>query len=199
MQMVKIDDDMKPLLPVAAPVDIDLKWYVLLTEPQGEARAERRLNALGFCPYVPRERVIKIRTRRTMFGEFKDSGPCMLPIFRGYLLCPLNLDWSFGSLYSVPGLRQNGHPFLRHNDKPVTLSDVIVERIRLIEEALSDPANIGLPYKAGDKVQITEGAFLDFVAQITKLDDATRIEAEIDIFGRKTMIHLKAHQIAPLQ
>lgn len=176
-----------------AETDVDLRHFVLLTEPGAEFKAQRHLQANGFEPYVPSERVTKFRSVRSYFGVTRREYDVQRPIFRGYLLLPLNLAWSFGPLYTTPGLRDR--PFLMICGKPAILQDVDVERLKGAEAALKDAPIQGLPYKIGDQVRLLEGPFAGFAAEIVRLDDQARIELLMDMLGARVKIHTSARHI----
>lgn len=175
---------------------IDLKHFVMLTEPNCEFKARDHLkDVLKFDPYVPSEEVVSYRPVHTTFGVQRRKVISAKPIFRGYLFLPLNMAWSFGPLYRVPGLRQGGHPFLMQGGEHVVLNDVDVEKLRKAEYAIANPDDPCLPYKVGDRVRIVEGPFKDLVAQIKRLDAEDRIELLMDFLGRKTTFFTEAFHI----
>lgn len=176
-----------------AETDVDLRHYVLLTEPGAEFKAHRHLRANGFDPYVPSERVTKFRSIRSMFGSFRREYEALRPIFRGYLILPLNMAWSFGPLYTTPGLRD--HPFLMICGKPAVLKDADVERLRGAEEVLKEAPIQGLAFRIGDAVRYLDGPFAGFAAQIIGLDDQHRIELLMDMLGARIKVHTSARHI----
>lgn len=181
------------MLAKSSDCSIDLRHYVLLTEPGAEFKAERHLKAQGFEPYVPQEVVIKYRTVQSRFGgRHQKKVETAKPIFRGYIFLPLNMAWSFGPIYSTPGLRQT--PFLLICGKPAVVPTAEMERVYGREEKLKDAPIQGLPYKVGDQVRILAGPFAHFNAEIAKLDDEGRIELLMDILGGRTKTHVTAGQ-----
>lgn len=176
--------------------DVELRHHVLLTEPGAEFKAERHLRADGFDPYVPTERVTGFRAVRTYFGIQRRKVETERPIFRGYIMVPLNRAWSFGRIHSMPGLRER--PFLMFCGQPAVLSAADVERLRGAESALKDAPIQGLPFKVGDQVRILEGPFALFAAEIARLDDAARIELLMDMLGARVKVHVAADHIEAL-
>jgi transcription antitermination factor NusG len=175
---------------------IDLRYFVMLTEPNCEIKARDHLkDELGFDPYVPVEEVVTYRSIYTMFGVKRRKVVTTRPIFRGYLFLPLNMAWSFGPLYRVPGLRQSGHAFLKQGGEHVVMDETDIEKLRKAEYAIAHPEDPCLPYKAGDRVRIVDGPFKDLVATISRLDAEDRIELLMDILGRKTTLFAEAFQI----
>lgn len=184
-------------MPAQIASQVDLAHHVLLTEPGAEFKAARHLRANGFSPYVPSERVTKFRT---VFDVFRRASrvayEAWQPIFRGYLILPLNMVWSFGPIYITPGLRQR--PFLQICGKPAVLSDADVERLKGAEEALKSAPIEGLPYQVGDTVRYLDGPFAGHAALIARLDDRERIELLMEMLGGKVTIHTSARHIESL-
>ncbi len=176
-------------------MDIDLRWYVLLTEPSNEFKATRHLDRLGFDPFMPTEIRQTQYTVRTMFGVQRRMRSIERPIFPGYIFIPLNIAWSFGPLYTVPGIRPNGHCFLKVGGRHVTIDPADIEIMRNVEAALKNPILPGCPFRVGDKVKMADGPLCELVAVISKLDETGRIELLMDILGRKSKLFVNARQI----
>lgn len=204
MAAEKLDDDHGMLelsvVSVAEPESaIDLRWHVLLTEPSCELKAAHRLTRVGFKPYVPLFTKTVAYRINTMFGRQLRERKITRSLFPGYLFIPLNMAWEFGAIWTTPGLRtgsqQNSSPFLKINDRHAIVSNEDIEKMRKVEAALANPANLGLPYKVGDKVKLIDGSFADLVAVISRLDDASRIEILMDMLGRQTKTFVTSKQI----
>ena len=110
------------------------RWYVVLTQINGEARAEANLIRQGFAVYVPRYRSKRRHARKTE--------TVFRPLFPRYIFVGLDLSrdlWrSVKSTYGVYGLVTAG-------DKPSEVPSEIIDGIRAREGAdgfveLSDPA-----------------------------------------------------------
>jgi transcription antitermination factor NusG len=184
MMLAKIDD-----------TENDLRHYVLMTEPSVEFKVEKRLADMDFNPFVPKEKRQEVRTRHSMFGTHRYKVDVIRPVFRGYIFVPLNMAWSFGPFYSVPGLRSR--PFLMTCGEPAILKAVDVKRLKGLDGALQEPTSHGQPYKIGDQVRVLNGVFRDFVAKVQKLDDRGRIELLMDILGGNAKAELHVSQVAP--
>ncbi len=179
--------------------DIDLKWHVLLTEPSRERVAAARLKGMGFGPYVPTFQKLTSYTVRSMFGVTRRKRLIERPLFPGYLFMPLNVAWSFGPMYDVPGLRvgerRNCSPFLKINGQFVTLSEDQMAIIREVTHRINNPEDLGLPYKVGDTVRILDGPFAERLAEISTLDDSERIMLLLELLGQKTKVFVSARHI----
>lgn len=175
--------------------EIELRNFVLLTEPMGEKRAGRYLKKRGLNPYLPLFARVMVYNVRTMFGVSRRSRVVPWPIFPGLLFIPLNMAWNFGPIHEAPGIRQQGSKFMKCDGHYRTVSVEDMAIIRGIEERLANPDLPGLPYRIGDKVTILNGPFADRVVEIAKLDDVERIELLMDFLGQKTKIYASVTQI----
>jgi transcriptional antiterminator RfaH len=177
-----------PLAPQSTPA-IELRWHVLLCEPQRGHIAARRLEKSGFRVYHPT--VVKKLTVsvRTSFGTQRRRKVIGVPLFPGYIFVKLNFAEGFG-LENITGLRQN--PFLIMDNSPATISDDDVIHIREVEGALKLSP---LPYKVGDKVRFTEGPFSDQIGHIAKMDDAQRIEVLLSMLGGQARVVVGSDRI----
>lgn len=172
--------------------DVELRYFVLFTEPMGERKAHAYLKDAGFDPWVPIfQRTMIYHVRK--FGRLEPrSRRVPWPIFCGYLFLPLNRAWSFGPIDRCPWLRQSGHKFMTRDGRYKTLSDGDIGQIRAAEAV----ANFKESYRVGDQVTILSGAFAGHVGRIDQLDDAERIVLLLDIFNGRVPAILSATQIA---
>lgn len=176
---------------------IELRYFVMLTEPSKELAAERRLREMGFDPYVPKETKLVNYGVRSGHNNAIRKREVTRPIFRGYLFLPLNRAWSFGPIYRVNGLRPNGHCFHVVNGRHVILRRQDVELLRQAERVAAELNLPGSRYKVGDPVKYVEGPFADLIMRIVNLDDPGRIELLSDIFKGSSKLFASVDQIEP--
>lgn len=177
--------------PIVDP-DVDLRYFVLFTEPMGEQRAATYLRNAGFNPWVPLfQRTMIYHVRKYGRSEPR-SRRVPWPIFCGYLFLPLNRAWSFGPIDRCPYLRQSGDKFMTYHGQYKLLSTKDLVDIRQAETI----ANYRDSYKVGDQVMILSGPFAERMAKIAELDDVDRIALLMDIFGRETRTFASVDQIA---
>ncbi len=180
----------------------DLRWHVLLCEPNQELKAAARLNELGFEAYVPSETLRKIREIRSLGSVFRKPYVMTRPIFPGYLFLLINMAWSFGPIHGVYGLRtgerQNLNPFLKKmNGDYAILSDEDMRKIRQAEDTIRNSVGHGLPYKVGDSVKILE--FPDIPARIVRAYRSGKAaDVLLDMLGAKRIVKVKIEQVGPV-
>ncbi len=194
-EKLDVNPDLAAMAAPIEPSNIELRHFVMLTEPMGEKRARDFLKDEGFEPYIPLfNRTMVYHVRK--FGRLvRKSRIQPWPIFTGYLFLPLNMAWNFGPIERCPGLRQNGSKFMTRDGRFKVLSAKDLSDIQQIEVI----ANFKESYKIGDEVTVLDGPFAERVAKIEELDDAERIKLLMDIFGRETTIFASATQIAKVQ
>lgn len=185
------------LIDEPASIPVELPYCVLLTEPNQEFRAERRLRQLGFNPFVPKERKMVnygVRSARTTAVWKRET---LRPIFRGYLFMPQDPTRSLRPIYECDGLRGNGHCFYKINGHHVLLRPREIEMLRQAERVCAEFAKPGSAYKVGQEVKYVDGPFAGIPMKIAKLDDASRIELLSDLLKGSARLHASVHQIEP--
>ena len=188
--------DLRSLIEPCDPV-VDLRYFVMLTEPNKELRAERNLKDMGFEPFVPKETKLVnygVRSGRTSATRKREV---IKPLFRGYLFLPLNRGWRFGPIYNCDGLRQNGRCFYVRNGEHVILCPRDVELLRQAERISAELAKPGSVYKPGQSVRMVEGPLSDIAMKIVGLDDDGRIELLCELFNGSSKQYASVDQIEP--
>jgi transcription antitermination factor NusG len=177
--------------------DVDLRYFVMLTEPNKELKAEKRLRDLGFDPFVPKETKLVNYGVRSGRSNATRKREVTRPLFRGYLFLPLNRAWRFGPIYDCDGLRPNGRCFYVRNGEHVVLRPCDVELLRHAERVAAEMAKPGSVYKPGQSVKMVDGPFSDIVMKIVTLDDAGRIELLCELFNGTSKQYASVDQIEP--
>lgn len=176
---------------------IDLRYFVMLTEPSKELRAEKNLRDLGFDPFVPKETKIVNYGVRSGRSSAVRKREITRPLFRGYLFLPLNRAWGFGPIYDCDGLRPNGRCFYVRNGNHVALRQCDVDLLRQAERISSELAKPGSIYKPGQSVRMVDGPLSDIAMKIIKLDDDGRIELLCELFNGSSKQYASVEQIEP--
>ena len=111
-------------------------------------------------------------------------------IFPGYVLLEMIVDErSWYIVRNTPGVTG----FVGSNTKPVPLTE---EEANRILKAMGMDKPTELDVEVGDQVNITSGAFENFVATITEIDySKSKIKGVVDMFGRETAIEADFDQI----
>ena len=179
-------------------MELEKKWYVIHTysgyENKVKANLERKIHSMGmedkiFNVIVPVEKETEKRNGKEKVVERK--------IFPGYVLLEMIVDErSWYIVRNTPGVTG----FVGSNTKPVPLTDEEAKRILkamgMDEQAIEQAKPVDIDVEVGDQVNITSGAFENFVATITEIDySKSKIKGVVDMFGRETAIEADFDQI----
>lgn len=162
-------------------------WFILQTEPQREITAVAGIIGRGVHAYGPTlyRKVIhkgkKIEEQRAMFP--------------GYIFVKVRTDYDFQVPKRVRGVRG----YLRDaEERPYVLPAVIVDEIVAREQHEFDRfrSKKGMfKFEVGQEVRATDGPFWGFVGRVEALDDKGRVDALLDLFGRKTKVRFEGAQL----
>ena len=160
------------------------RWYVIVAQPNCEARAEANLLRQGFSVYVPRYRKTRRHARRTE--------TVLRPLFPRYLFVGLDLArdrWrSVQSTFGVQGVVTNG-------DRPSAVPQAIVDAIRDREgdDGVVQMTSVALPQ--GSKIKVLDGIFKDSVGVFDRVADQQRVAVLLQLLGREVMALLPNESI----
>ncbi len=164
---------------------MSLRWYVVHTQAQGEARAECNLRRQGFTTYLPRY----LRTRR----HARRMDTVARPLFPRYLFVALDVArdrWrSIQSTFGVSNLVVIG------ND-PVPLPDGVMEEIRA-RESSEGFVRLGLPagIRPGSPVRLLDGIFTDYHGELERCADEHRVTVLLKLLGRQVRVFVPAASV----
>ena len=171
--------------------DMVARWYVVHTYSGYENKVKkdlektiknRELEDYFFDIIVPMEEQIEIKD-----GKRKTN---LKKVFPGYVLIKMIVtEESWYIVRNTPGVTG----FVGSNTKPVPLTE---EEANRILKAMGMDKPTELDVEVGDQVNITSGAFENFVATITEIDySKSKIKGVVDMFGRETAIEADFDQI----
>jgi transcriptional antiterminator RfaH len=164
---------------------MSIRWYVVHTQPQNEARAEINLRRQGFATYLPRYQ----RTRR----HARKTETVARPLFPRYLFVGLDLArdrWrAIQSTFGVSNLVLAG-------ESPLAVPDSLVDQIRARESgdgfvALGLPAGVG----PGSRVRLIDGIFADSRGVLERIADDHRVAILLELLGREVRVFVPTASI----
>ena len=163
----------------------DRRWYVVVTHPNAELRAEGNLRRQGFSVYLPRY----LKTRR----HARRVETVARPLFPRYMFVSLDLSrdrWrSVLSTFGVQSLVFSG-------ERPAEVAAEIVDAIRQREGedgyiALNAPS-----LDPGARVRILDGVFEDAVGIFERVADKRRVAVLLQLLGREVKALLPNESVA---
>lgn len=162
-------------------------WVVANTQPHREHVAVENLERQEFVAYCP---MIRKRIRHA-----RRSRDVLRPLFPGYLFVRVNRDLQrWRPILSTFGVRT----LVRFGDRPSLLDDGFIHSLkaREMDGAIVRPAS---PYKVGQQVMITGGAFDGLVAQIVEMDERDRLVVLMDMLNRPVKVRIEARQVTAVR
>jgi len=154
-----------------------MNWYLVHTKPMQERSALENLQRQGYECYFPVMLVEKLRLGKISTIE--------QPLFPRYLFIRLGQDSSAKSwtpIRSTKGVSR----LVTFGSAPAKVNDELVVLLRSQEEAAkADPAPL---YKAGEKVRISSGPFVDLEGIYQMMDGDQRTMVLIELISKPVKI-----------
>lgn len=163
-----------------------MRWYVVQTQPNAEAKAALNLRRQGFEVYWPRY----LKQRR----HARKVDVAAKPLFPRYMFVAIDIAaqrWrSVQSTFGVARLVCNG-------DEPARVPDGVVDVIRAREDGNGFVTlDIKPAFAPGDKVRVVAGAFAESRGLFANLADHDRVSILLEMLGRKVRVLIDADMVA---
>ncbi len=174
----------------------NLKWYVLNVQSGHEnsiadaikqrveaTKSENRITDI----LIPTQKKIVVKGGKQNIKEEK--------IFPGYVLIKMDLnDETWGLIANTEGVRG----FVKVDKFPRPLPESEVQAIMKYMEI--EQPQYQSSYSIGEAVKITEGAFVDFIGSVQKIDDTKgKITVLISFLGREAPVELDFSQVSKIK
>ncbi|MDD0811279.1 transcription termination/antitermination protein NusG [Curvibacter sp. RS43] len=179
----------------AAPVNPDLRWYVVHAYSGMEKAVERnileRINRAGMQHkfgriLVPTEEVVEMKNgqRKTTERRF----------FPGYVLVEMVMDDESWHLVKhtnkVTGFVGGA------KNRPAPISEAEVQKIVSQMQEGTDKPRHKVEFEVGELVRVKEGPFTDFNGSVEEVNyEKSKVRVSVTIFGRATPVELEFTQV----
>ena len=161
-------------------------WFVIQFKPNSHYQAKKNLNRQGFKTFLPLHEITSRKASRFVKST--------KPLFPGYMFVSFNKTenkWhKIRNTYGVSRLITVNSSL---KSIPSTFIDSLMKRY--------DSSGKLIPIvemKKGDKVEILEGPFANFIASVEKYESEQRIWILMDLMGRKTKLQTPLNALKPL-
>ena len=185
------------VIPVAtaAPVNPDLKWYVVHAYSGMEKAVERniveRINRAGMQSkfgriLVPTEEVVEIKNgvKRTTERKF----------FPGYVLVEMIMDDDTWHLVKHTNKVTGFVGGIKNRPAPISEAEVM-KIVNQMQEGTEKPRH-KVEFEVGEYVRVREGPFTDFNGTVEEVNyEKSKVRVSVMIFGRSTPVELEFSQI----
>jgi transcription termination/antitermination protein NusG len=165
-------------------------------EDQVREKLARKVKIEGLEDFVGRILVPSERVRSMKGGVRKESDRKKYP---GYVFIELNLDKDGripDKVWFMIKETEGVGDFIGSNGKPTPMSPK--DQSKMIEEAEKPEGEVSVSaeYKKGEKVRVTNGAFMNFEGEVDEvIADKGTVRIITTIFGRPTPLELEYWQI----
>lgn len=161
-------------------------WYVVETNAQGEALAQRNLEQQGFTSFCPRFRKMRRHARRVDFA--------MAPVFPGYLF--VRFDAARDPWHAINGTRGVRRLVGAHASRPQAMPGQAMAA--LIERCEGDViSGLFADLAPGQPVRLMAGPFANALAEVERLDDRGRVHVLLDILGSRRTLRVDIGAVGP--
>ena len=155
------------------------KWYLIKTKPRQEKKAKQNLENQGYRAFCP---MVKINDR-------------LVVLFPGYLFVQLNektQNWS--PINSTKGVSH----FVKFGLNFAKVPNSVIEFIKTNQHITADKLNNLNKFKPGDKVQISDGAFQDYMAIFKCYKSDERVILLMNLLGHEQSLSIKKESVIAL-
>lgn len=165
-------------------------------EDQVREKLIRKVKIEGFEDKVGRILVPTERVRTMKAGVRKESDRKLYP---GYVFIELELDKNGmipEDVWFMIKETEGVGDFIGSNGKPTAMSPK--DQAKMLEEAEKPEGETAIKteYKKGDKIKVTDGAFVNFEGEVDEIiPDKGMVRIITTIFGRPTPLELEYWQI----
>lgn len=159
-------------------------WYLIVTKPRSEFKAQENLLRQGYEIYLPR-----VQTSRRRNGKNIKRTEAFFPRYLFISLDKDTDDWSpIRSTIGVAGMVQFG-------GIPAVVPEFMIEKIKKNENEFGLQDFIKKELEIGEKVEIVNGPFEGYKAIYHGMKSAERVSVLLDIVGKNTQVTLSVHEL----
>ncbi len=155
------------------------KWYLIKTKPRQEIKAKQNLENQDYSTFCP---MVKINDR-------------LVVLFPGYLFIQLNdktQDWS--PINSTKGVSY----FVKFGLNFAKVPNRVIEFIKINQHNTSDKLINLNKFKPGDKVQISDGPFNNYMAIFKCYKSDERVILLMNLLGHEQSLSIKKETVIAL-
>ena len=181
--------------PVSAPVNPDLRWYVVHAYSGMEKAVERnileRINRAGMESkfgriLVPMEEVVEVKNGQKKTTERK--------FFPGYVLVEMVMDDDTWHLVKHTNKVTGFVGGAKNRPAPISEAEVM-KIVNQMQEGTDKPRH-KIEFVVGEFVRVKEGPFTDFNGSVEDVNyEKSRVRVSVMIFVRSTPVELEFSQI----
>ena len=148
------------------------KWYLIKTKPRQEKKAKQNLENQGYVAFFP---IAKINDR-------------LVALFPSYLFVQLNeKTQNFSPIYSTKGVSY----FVKFGLNFAKVPTSVIKFIKTNQHTTTEKLINLNKFKPGDKVQISDGVFKNYMAIFKSYSPNERVILLMNLLGNEQSLSLK--------
>ena len=193
--MTDVTEVLSAEVPAPAPVNPDLRWYVVHAYSGMEKAVERNIleriarsgmeNKFGRI-LVPMEEVVEIKNGQKKTTERK--------FFPGYVLVEMVMDDDTWHLVKHTNKVTGFVGGAKNRPAPISEAEVM-KIVNQMQEGTDKPRH-KIEFVVGEYVRVKEGPFTDFNGSVEDVNyEKSKVRVSVTIFGRATPVELEFSQI----
>jgi transcriptional antiterminator RfaH len=165
---------------------LDVRWYVVHTQVNGEAKAAQNLLRQGYQIYLPRYLKRRRHARKVDFVA--------KPLFPRYMFVAVDMATQrWRAIQSTQGVSH----LVCNGDEPAAVPSGVLGVLRAREDERGFVRMDAKPaFALGDKVRVLAGAFMDNAGLFDGMGDRDRVAILLEMLGRKVRVHLDVDLVA---
>ena len=154
-------------------------WYLIKTKPRQEKKAKQNLENQGYVAFCP---ITKINKK-------------LVVLFPSYLFVQLNeKTQNFSPIYSTKGVSY----FIKFGLNFAKVPTSVIKFIKTNQHITADKLKNLNKFKPGDKVQISDGAFKNYMAIFKSYRPDERVILLMNLLGREQSLNIKEASVTAL-
>ena len=161
------------------------EWFVTQFKPNSHYQATKNLNRQGFKTFLPLHEITLRKSSRFVKST--------KPLFPGYMFVSFDKTehkWQkITNTYCVSRL-------ITFNSSLKSIPSTFIDNLMKRYDSSGKLIPI-IKMKKGDKVQILEGPFANFIATVEEYESDQRIWVLMDLMGRKTKMQTPSNALQP--
>lgn len=159
-------------------------WYLIVTKPQSEFKAQENLLRQGYEIYLP-----LVQTSRRRNGKNIKRTEAFFPRYLFIFLDKETDNWSpIRSTIGVAGM-------VRFGGLPAVVPELMIDNMKNNEDEFGLQNLKKKELKTGDSVQIIDGPFEGHKAIYQEMKSSVRVSVLLDIVGKNTQVTLSVHEL----
>lgn len=159
-------------------------WYLVVTKPQSEFKAQENLLRQGYETYLP-----LVQTSRRRNNKIINRTESFFPRYLFIYLNKENDNWApIRSTIGVAGL-------VRFGGLPAVVPENMIENLKNNENEFGLQVHGKKELKQGDKVEVIAGPFEGYIAIYQQMKNTERVSVLLDIVGKNTQVTMSVEEL----